>query len=503
MKPSDELFNLIKNLTPAEKRFFRLQSQLQSGEKNYLHLFNAIDKEDEYDEELIKKKLFRARLVKDFSSEKNYLTALILKSLRIFHENSSDSIMLNNLQSEIEVTFQKGLYSLCAKLIKKLKTKALEQENFLVLLQAYSWEHRIRQTKTLTVSDTQNIIEKNIKEELNYAEKIIQIIKMKAISARLSFARLTTGLPRTQEDFEKYAQFINDPLLQIKKDSPFWLKIYYYSIYGLYYNIIENLEEAYKVRKKSVELVEKNLSKVDLRLYIATLINFLSILKKESEYYNEFEVYLLKLKSLSGKNNIEMVMLSNAWTLEISKCIENKEFERAFSLIKPIEKNHHQFKAIYPLEHLIIDYYQFFYIHFIRAEYSRSLFWLNKILNLKEEKRIRQDIRSFSEIVKLVVHYELENYELLPYITKSTYRYFAKIKKTYRFETAFLSAVKKLCKMSDKNELLIILLQLKQELLQISEDPLEKNVLKQFDFISWIDSKISGKGFYEVINEAH
>jgi hypothetical protein len=54
MKPSNELFELIKSLTKSEKRFFKLQSSLQSGDKNYIRLFDTIDKMSEYDEEEVK-----------------------------------------------------------------------------------------------------------------------------------------------------------------------------------------------------------------------------------------------------------------------------------------------------------------------------------------------------------------------------------------------------------------------------------------------------------------
>lgn len=53
MKPSVELFNLIKSLTKSEKRYFKLTSTLQSGEKNYLRLFEAIENQKVYDEEEI------------------------------------------------------------------------------------------------------------------------------------------------------------------------------------------------------------------------------------------------------------------------------------------------------------------------------------------------------------------------------------------------------------------------------------------------------------------
>jgi len=44
MKPSTELFDLIKSLSKSEKRFFKLSSSLQTGDKNYLKIFDAIDK---------------------------------------------------------------------------------------------------------------------------------------------------------------------------------------------------------------------------------------------------------------------------------------------------------------------------------------------------------------------------------------------------------------------------------------------------------------------------
>ncbi len=66
MKPSAELFELVKSLTKSEKRFFKLSSSLQSGEKNYLKIFDAIDKQKEYDEEGIKKQFGKQTFIKHF-----------------------------------------------------------------------------------------------------------------------------------------------------------------------------------------------------------------------------------------------------------------------------------------------------------------------------------------------------------------------------------------------------------------------------------------------------
>ena len=73
MKPSTELFQLIKSLSKSEKRYFKLTSSLQSGEKNYMKLFDAIEEQTEYDEDAIKSKFKTETFIKHLPSEKNHL----------------------------------------------------------------------------------------------------------------------------------------------------------------------------------------------------------------------------------------------------------------------------------------------------------------------------------------------------------------------------------------------------------------------------------------------
>jgi hypothetical protein len=49
---SDQLFRLIKSLTTAEKRYFKIFASRHSigGKNEYVNLFDAIDKQSKYDE---------------------------------------------------------------------------------------------------------------------------------------------------------------------------------------------------------------------------------------------------------------------------------------------------------------------------------------------------------------------------------------------------------------------------------------------------------------------
>ena len=121
MKPSKELFHLVKSLSKSEKRFFKLTSSLQSGDKNYLKIFDVIDKQDDYDEESIKDMFKGEVFIKHFPSEKNHLYKLILKSLRSYHSDNSISSVLKQEIKNIEILYQKALYKECNKFLNRAK----------------------------------------------------------------------------------------------------------------------------------------------------------------------------------------------------------------------------------------------------------------------------------------------------------------------------------------------------------------------------------------------
>lgn len=56
---SDKLFTLIKSLAKNEKRYFKRSSQLHKLKEGnqYLLLFDAIEQQEVYDEEKIKKQI--------------------------------------------------------------------------------------------------------------------------------------------------------------------------------------------------------------------------------------------------------------------------------------------------------------------------------------------------------------------------------------------------------------------------------------------------------------
>ena len=83
---SDQTFTLIKSLTKAEKRNFKLYAtRIQSKEElKFVQLFEVIDKISQYDEEVILKRLPDIKR-RQLPNLKRHLYKQILSSLRLIH----------------------------------------------------------------------------------------------------------------------------------------------------------------------------------------------------------------------------------------------------------------------------------------------------------------------------------------------------------------------------------------------------------------------------------
>jgi hypothetical protein len=134
------------------------------------------------------------------------------------------------------------------------------------------------------------------------------------------------------------------------------------------------------------------------------------------------------------------------------------------------------------------------YSYFGIGEFKLALQYLNVVLN-DNEQNLRQDVYSFARLFNLILHYELENYDLLEYVIKSTNRYLSKQEKDYEIEGTCIKYIRKLAKSSNVADKMELLEDMKTEVGKLLEDHNERVVLEYFDLESWIDSKLKKVSF--------
>ena len=127
------LHSLINSLTKSEKRYFKLNAAISKTNKTLIKLFDILERNRSIDKKILIKKL-NLKSKQNLAVADTRLQGLILKHLRGFHANTTQSIELNNLIIEIEILYNKRLFKNCQKLILKTKKLAKTQENHLALL---------------------------------------------------------------------------------------------------------------------------------------------------------------------------------------------------------------------------------------------------------------------------------------------------------------------------------------------------------------------------------
>jgi hypothetical protein len=511
MKPSDELFKLVKSLSKSEKRFFKLASSLQAGDKNYLKLFDAIEKQNEYDEEEIKEEFKKETFIKHLPSEKNHLYRLILKSLRSYHADNSVNSQLQEELKNIEILYNKALYKECAKIIKKAKKLAYEHEKFYYLFETINWEKQLLEEE-YQEGNFDRDLDMLISEEQDVIEKLRNIAEYRILYSKINYVFRKGGIARDEKELSIVEEISNHPLIKGKNTAlTKRAAATCYYIQGLGAVFKQDYSRSFEHFSKVASIFEHNpLLIQDIpKQYLRSLSNLLFCYIDNRDFKSFFEL-IAKMRSLKEQQafssiDIQMKIFTYTYVAELIACDEMADYNKGLEVIPEIISKIEEYGSRLSKEELLLFYYNIAYTNFGAGNYKEALFWINKILN-DNEQNLRQDLYSFSKLFNLVIHYELKNFDLLDYTIKSTLRFYVKRKSElgieYKFETVFLKHFKKIVKLMSLNEEVEpAFVQMKKELNEALKERYEKAALGYFDFISWIEAKIAGKSFVEVRKE--
>ncbi|MBC8034846.1 MAG: hypothetical protein H7Y03_11915, partial [Chitinophagaceae bacterium] len=122
---TDPLFQLVKSLEKSEKRNFKLYATRNSSgeELKSIQLFDALDKMNEYDEDLLLRKN-PAIKKQQISNMKAHLYRQILSSLRLLNNTDNIDILLHEQMDYARILYNKGLYLQSLKVLDRIKESA-------------------------------------------------------------------------------------------------------------------------------------------------------------------------------------------------------------------------------------------------------------------------------------------------------------------------------------------------------------------------------------------
>ncbi len=506
---SDLVFRFIKALSPPEKRYFKLfASRHTIGNKNeYLRMFEAVDRMQEYDDIQLRKTFKKLKAKNSFAIAKNRLYETILRSLDSFHSESSVDVQLRSLLHNAEILFKKSLYDECGKMLTRAKKIAVKYEKHTVLIDIYKWQKKILEKDgyaKITDDDLRQLLE----EDLMTLEKMNNYCEFWYIKSRLILMLNRYGKVRDLKELENFKTIIDNVLMKSEnKALSYETRYLYFHIYSAYYFGIGDYANSYNYMLKHLQLIETNTEMIqdEPNRYFAVLSNMIYLCSQLNKQ-KEIPVWLQKLRNIKtvlGKKMTEdlaIKLFSTSMSAELSLYIQSARFEEALKLVEPIEAGLKKFKGGMSKVREAYFYFNVAVVYFALGDFTLSLRWLNRLLN-DSDLDANQDIHAQARILDLVVHLEMGNKELIPYTLRSVLRYLEIRKRMFRFETLFLEFIKKIARSRNEIDTLTSFTELQQELKLIAEDAYEKQVFEQFDFLSWVDSKIQNISFAEVVKQ--
>ena len=510
MVVSDDLFELIRSLSRAEKSYFKKFSTIHVvGERNnYVRLFDAIEEMKEYNESKLLKKFEGEKFVNQFSVAKNYLYNSILKSLKSYRKPKTKKEEVKDLLLSVSVLYDRGLFGQCRKILRKCRKLAGLYENYGEVIEILVWELKILIQEKAYDTRSKNVVNRNYEER----KKVLGVIENMYGYDRLEYNITLYALYEKEQDKKKYIgelkRLMSDPLMTGEEKALSTVaKLKYFTIKALYFYVTEDTENSLKYLKKEIKLLEDTPpmleeKKTDYFILYGNMLSMTLTLNKLKSFENEVFDFRAKMSSplARGSGQIIFYILRSSYLLLMQYYLKTGDYKKiidtGMKMLKELEENHFELNIVdtFTVDHRIS------YAYFLLQDFDGALEWSNRILNNREaEEKYRNYY--LARIYNLIIHFELGNIDLLEYQVRSTYAYFLKRKSVTPFEKVVFAFLRKLPGAIDNEELKELFKELRYNLKKIEKDASFKEVKGYFDFISWLESKAEKRSMAEVLKD--
>ena len=498
MKPTTELFDLIKSLTQTEKRYFKVSASTHfKGEENkYLLLFDSIDEQEEYDEKQIKEKFKGERFVIQLHVVKNYLYNTILKILRSYTSEKNKVVELQSLIRNIEILYDKSLFSHCRKLIVKAKSIAIDYERYAELYQIIDLEKSLARSSAYADMKEKEL-DNLYKQQKTALDNLDNINDYWRLSTKAFLIKKKYGVPRNEIERKFFTKLLDDRLLKNESLATTYIsRSIFHNIRGLNFHTLKDQANLLKECKSMIELMESNPLLLKKDNYISALYNLI-IVQIDTGYYKEALQTIKKMRLVDSTSEALITRIFvTSYDTELNVYLKSGDFDKGVSIIPEIESGLKRYKNKINQESEMSMYYNIAYIFFGEQYFDKALEWINKILN-KKDLSLRSDIKCYSRILNVLIHLELENFDLVETEIKSTKRFLEHNNFYNPTEKLLLDTLRIYIneKDSGKSELIE---EFEYKLNKLSKDNSES---EYFDFKSWARAKVKCLPMSDVIKQ--
>lgn len=453
MRPSDNLFLLIKSLTKSEKREFKLLAQRYKNSTTRLaiKLYEIIDKLPEFDEIKIIEKLNISNAATLYPPMKVYLHHLIMRILRNGISETSTHMIIIQLIQDIYIYEERGMNSLLAKTIKKAISLASDKEEHHLMAMLIELDCRIKLDQNINfgkefLNDTEHFENEILKAQMTE-------MRFRHLFYRLWLQYKLYGKSKLK-NFNEQVLLIRNEVSSLHVDEIVGFKAqwYFLRINSVLANIEDDKSAGLKYCQQMVNLFDHHPGHKNDNFpsYRSALVNFL-VASHRLKQYEDFPSTLKRLSDIECNSEREKALLfSDSTFYEILYLMNSMQFDKIIQIIPNVEANIIRYKQLLPESRVLTFYNNIAIACFLCLDYENARKYVNKVFNYGAE--LRTDILRSVAMLELLIHFEIGNPTIVIYKSRNLIRELKSRNETAKLEQLTSKYLKRMRGIASRRE---------------------------------------------------
>ncbi len=501
---SESLFLLIQSLSKSEKRSFKLYVGRNQDAKDslYIQLFDLLDKANQADDHLLKKKLGGPSNAA-YSNLKKHLFEQLMIVLRLLSKEKKENFKIREYIDFTYILYGKGLHWQALEVLEKAKKLSKKHFNDFSLLTIIELEKLIQSRHiTRTKGDS---IDELIDQSEHLSRRVIDRITLSNIRLKLHKKYVEQGHIGSKEKAIELTKTFSESMENINKSNLEGIEeIYYYQSYVWFHYILDQFEECLKWSVKWVNAFKQSdeLQRRDVDLYMRGY-HYILTSAYNVKNISIYEHYLTELEEYRHSNysklnhNSQIVSFQYVHNGRMNLHFLNGTFEEGLKNIPSTLKRIKRYSVKLDYHKVMVIYYKIAWMYIGAGEPKKALSYLDYIIDLTD-KSLREDIQCYARIMKLMALYDMQEYNMIVKYGTDFQKFYHKLKNPNRVQFTVLQLLARLAKapiLSQKD----ILRENFENIKNLKENNFEKRAFIYLDILPWISSKVERRSIGECI----
>lgn len=506
MKRVDSVISLLYSLSKSEKKHFYVQVVKDNKEKDYLIIYDIISTSKQPDATLVKEEFYNRRPAGSFEVSVQYLYEKLMDTLLALRKKKDIYYDLINGICKARMLYERSLFEECFEVLSDTIEQARYYENHEIVTIALKLELEYLLCLNFPDLTEQDLVHKHFMQN-EALKKIRKIMEQSSLHNLLKYRFTHQGAIRTAKQKQDMNDLMVNELYLAASSSPegnFELTRNHKLFQANYLMGAGDYKAALNSYKELNLLFEQNRqfwSNPPI-YYLSVIEGVLSSLRSVGNY-GEMPYFLDKLRKLIAENS-SLEFKVNATCLlfqyELFPFLDKGDFSACTVLMARYQASLYEKEAwLTPVRTGELLLYTTL-VHIGNQCYKTAKKYITGAIvdhNIKYLPLMRT-IR----LVRLIVYYELEEFELVRYESHSVTRGLPSPKehtfKTERLILWFLNKRNLPVLRKDREDFWE---KLYPEIHELYQNKFESQLLRLFDFTAWIESKVRKESLSQVLQE--